>query len=281
MAKKVSLVERLVNEGWFDDEKQAAAWVMERKVLLDDNLMVSPKEKVSTEGIIRVKDYYKSKYVNKGGYKLEGALREFNINIDGKTVLDCGASTGGFTDCLIQQGAECVYAVDVGYGQLAGKLAINPRVINMEKTNLSSDRLFNLIPKPQLITLDLSYLSLRKALPICRKILHNNGEIVALIKPLFEVDSSEIRRTGKIDDCEILYKVLSDICTFCEEENFNILGITFSPIRGNSGTLEYFIHLSCGNATHINKVNSECIFQVVSKSMTIGRYHKNKHTTNM
>lgn len=274
MAKKVSLVERLVNEGWFDDEKQAAAWVMERKVLLDNNLMVSPKEKVSTEGIVRVKDYYKLKYVNKGGYKLEGALRDFNIDIKGKKVLDCGASTGGFTDCLIQQGAECVYAVDVGYGQLAGKLAIDPRVINLEKTNLSSDGLLKLIPKPQLITLDLSYLSLKKALPICRNILHNNGEIVALIKPLFEVDSSEIRRTGKLDDYETLYKVIIDICTYCEEEKFNILGITFSPIRGNSGTLEYFIHLSCGNATHINRIDSECISQVVFKSMTIGQYHK-------
>ncbi len=224
--KKVLLIDRLLNEGWFENAKQAEAWIMERKVLVKNDLAYSGKILVSPTDPIRVKDYEKSKYASRGGYKLEGALKAFHIDTEGKVVLDCGASTGGFSDCLLQNGAACVYAVDVGYGQIAGKVSTNPRVVNMEKTNLSDERLLTLDPRPEMITLDLSYLSLKKALPICRNILHEDGCVVALVKPLFEVESSDIRRTGEINDRETLKSLLLDLCEYFDRMDFGILGVT-------------------------------------------------------
>ena len=269
------MLTRLLNEGWFPDEKQAAAWVMERKVLVNEQPAFSVKELVKPDSVIRVKEYYKIKYVNKGGYKLEGAFSAFNLSAEGKTALDCGASTGGFTDCLLQHGAAHVYAVDVGHGQLAGKLASSPRVTNMERTNLSDGCLLALSPRPELITLDLSYLSLKKAVPVCKSILHGKGYIVALIKPLFEVDSSELRRTGKMEDPQALCRILQDICGFCRQEGFDVLGITHSPIRGNNGTVEYFIYLACGMDNPAKQENFEdTIPAVVAHSLALEHFNK-------
>lgn len=244
--KKVLLIDRLLNEGWFQDAKQAEAWIMERKVLVKNDLAYSGKILVSPTDPIRVKDYEKSRYASRGGYKLDGALKAFHINVEGKVVLDCGASTRGFSDCLLQNGAARVYAVDVGYGQIAGKVSTNPRVVNMERTNLSDERLLALDPRPEMITLDLSYLSLKKALPICRNILHEDGKVVALVKPLFEVESSDIRRTGEINDRETLKSLLFHLCEYFDQRDFGILGVTYSPIRGNNGTIEYFLYIDCG-----------------------------------
>lgn len=243
--KKVLLIDRLLNEGWFQDAKQAEAWIMERKVLVKNDLAYSGKILVSPTDPIRVKDYEKSRYASRGGYKLDGALKAFHINVEGKVALDCGASTGGFSDCLLQNGAACVYAVDVGYGQIAGKVSTDPRVVNMERTNLSDQRLLALDPRPEMITLDLSYLSLKKALPICRDILHEDGKVVALVKPLFEVESSDIRRSGEINDRETLKSLLLDLCESFDRMDFGILGATYSPIRGNNGTIEYFLYIDC------------------------------------
>ena len=165
--KKLTLFEKLIQDEWFQNEKEIEPWLMSRRILVNNEVVTSGKLKIPIEADIRIKEYYKKKYVNKGGLKLEKALHDFNINVTGKVTLDCGASTGGFTDCLLQHGAQKVYAVDVGYGQLAGKLLQDPRVINMEKTNLSDDILLMLDEKPDIISLDLSYLSLKKAIPIC------------------------------------------------------------------------------------------------------------------
>jgi 23S rRNA (cytidine1920-2'-O)/16S rRNA (cytidine1409-2'-O)-methyltransferase len=183
MKKKAAIIDRLLDERWFDDEKEAAAWIMERKGLVKDKPVLTPKEQVPFEAVIRLKNEYKRRYVNKGGLKLEGALQRLNISVEGTTALDCGASTGGFTDCLIQKGASRVYAVDAGFGQLAGRLRIEPRVVNLEKTNLGDRALLNLEPKPELITLDLSYLSLRKALPLCEGILNGEGRLSVSSSP--------------------------------------------------------------------------------------------------
>lgn len=246
MAKKVFALDRLLEEGWFDTEKEASAWIMERKVLVNEQLIYSAKEKISMDGTIRIKGEYKRRYVNKGGLKLEGAIKDFSLDLKGKVALDCGASTGGFTDCLIQQGAKQVYAVDVGFGQLAGKLMVDSRVINMEKVNLGDDSLIHLEPKPEVISLDLSYLSLKKALPLCREIMGENGILICLVKPIYEVESAKIRRSGKINDRGILREVLMDLCHFYVEEGCKILGVTNSSVTGNAGTLEFFIGLHFG-----------------------------------
>ena len=242
--KMCTVLERLLEEGFFADEKEAAAWGMMKKVLVNDQPVWSLHEKIPADAGIRIKEFYKKQYVNKGGFKLEAALNRFSIEAQGCVVLDCGASTGGFTDCWLQHGAGLVYAVDVGYGQLAGKLATDSRVVNLEKTNLSDERLLCLEPAPEMISLDLSYLSLKKALPICREILGERGLMICLIKPIYEVDSSEIRRTGNINQRQILREILTDLCTFYRENGLDILGLTNSPVRGNGQTLEYLIGVS-------------------------------------
>lgn len=276
MKKKAAIIDRLLSEGWFDDEKEAAAWIMERRVLVADRPVLTPKEQVPLEAPIRLKNEYKRKYVNKGGLKLEGALDRLNIAVEGLTALDCGASTGGFTDCLIQKGARLVYAVDAGFGQLAGKLQIDPRVVNLEKTNLGDSGLLSLEPKPELITLDLSYLSLRKALPLCEGILKGQGQVVCLVKPLFEVESSDIRRRGELTDRETLIGILTGLYDFFIDRAYQVQGLTYSSVTGNEGTLEYFYALSMGGSLRgINKEEiNEIIADTVTKSQSLVQFKK-------
>ncbi len=155
--KACTVWEKLLQEGFFTDAKEAETWVMMKKVLVNDQPVWSLHEKVPADGFVRIKEFYKKQYVNKGGFKLEAALGRFGIDAVNKVALDCGASTGGFTDCWLQHGARLVYAVDAGFGQLAGKLASDARVVNMERTNLSDESLTALDPKPEIISLDLSF----------------------------------------------------------------------------------------------------------------------------
>lgn len=249
--QKCEALNKLLVEGWFDNEKEAAAWVMERKVLANDMLITSIHEKIPESAAIRIKGEYKRKYVNKGGLKLEGALKSFNLDIHGLTALDCGASTGGFTDCLLQSGADLVYAVDVGFGQLAGKLMIDPKVRNMEKTNLGDEVLTLLNPKPQVISLDLSYLSLRKAVPICKNIICDNGIILCLVKPTFELSGNVVKLTDETNHAGQLQEVLEGLCSFFVGEGFDIFGVTNSSVTGNEGTIEYFIAISRGDISSV------------------------------
>lgn len=226
---------------------------------------------------IRIKEYYKKKYVSKGGLKLEGALRDFGLDVTGITALDCGASTGGFTDCLIVHGAGKVYAVDVGYGQIAGKLLNCPRVVNLKKTNLSDEVLLSLDPKPALITLDLSYLSLKKALPICREILGGKGTVVALIKPLFEVESPEIRRSGIISDAGIYRDILLDLCAHFVQQGWYLYGLTYSPIRGNTDTIEYFVQIGFeqdSSRSSLNDCYPDFVDKLVEESLKLEKFKK-------
>jgi len=270
-AKKCFLIDRLINENWFESEKEALPWIISGKVLVDNQRILSGKEKVYTDGVIRIKEYYKKKYVNKGGLKLEGALRDFRLDITGMAALDCGASTGGFTDCLLQHGAKLVYAVDAGNGQLAGKLLINESVINMERTNLADSSLLKLEPKPDIITLDLSKLSLKKAVLICRHILKSDGIIIALIKPVYESPESSVNH-------DMLKNIISGLCGYFIENNFNIIGMTSSCVRGNNDALEYFIYLSCGEESlnNINDTHQYYIEKIIEKSFSLEKFKKNE-----
>ena len=274
--EKLCIGDRLLEEGFFADEKETNTWIMMKKVLVNNTPVWSLHEKVSADGIIRIKEYYKKQYVNKGGFKLEAAINTFHLSAADKVVLDCGASTGGFTDCWVQHGARMVYAVDVGYGQLAGKLANDPHVINMEKTNLSDPKLADLTPKPDIISLDLSYLSLKDALPICRNILKDKGIMVCLIKPLFEVNSSEIRRSGQINQREVLCNILVDICEFYLNNGLHILGLTHSPVRGNNRTLEYLIAVYWNHydLPNIDTTYNESINSMLDVSQKLEKYRR-------
>ena len=274
--KKCTVWEKLLEEGFFTDEKEAGTWVMMKKVLVNDQPVWSLHEKVPADGCVRIKEFYKKQYVNKGGFKLEAAISRFGIDAENKVVLDCGASTGGFTDCWLQHGAKRVYAVDAGFGQLAGKLATDPRVVNMERTNLSDERLAALDPRPDMISLDLSYLSLKKALPACRDILKDRGLMVCLVKPIYEVDSAEIRRSGNINQRAVLEAVLKSLCGFYTENGLDILGLINSPLRGNGGTLEYLMAV-CWNLEQTGNLNltyEEEIEKALDASLELGEYRK-------
>ncbi len=196
-AGKQLLYQRLYELGLAESPKEAQALMMTGKVLVNDQpakagMRVGPDDAIRIKGV-------QMPYLAKGGLKLAGALAAFDASPMGQVCLDAGASAGGFTDCLIKQGAAKVYAVDVGFGQLLGSLRQHPRVVNLERTNLSAPELLTLSPRPSFATCDLSYLSLREAVPIYRAILHGSGTLLA-VKPLFEVDDALARRTGEIAD---------------------------------------------------------------------------------
>lgn len=242
--KKTPIVQKLLNDGYFISEKEAASWILMGKVYANNELITTCGHKVCEDCTIRIKDFDR-KYVSKGGFKLEGALTDLNVGVKNKVAFDAGASTGGFTDCLLQHGAKKVYAIEVGFGQLNGRLRQDVRVINMEKTNIGDDILLALEDKPEIVTLDLSYLSLKKAIPICAGIMGHRGTIICLVKPLFEVESQEARRTGIIDDESLYTDVLTGIADFVNHElGFSVFGITHSHIRGNKGTIEFFMGIS-------------------------------------
>ncbi|GHO83112.1 TlyA family rRNA (cytidine-2'-O)-methyltransferase [Dictyobacter formicarum] len=212
--------------------------MMAGKVLVNDQLLDKPGMLVPREAHLRVRG--RSRYASRAGYKLEAALDAFAIEVAGQVALDCGASTGGFTDCLLQQGVTLVYAVDVGYGQLLGRLRVDPRVRNLERTNLSDLTLDTLSPAPTLITLDLSYLSLTKALPVATTLLAPEGEILVLVKPLFEVESHDVRRTGHIDDVTLLVEALQQVLEAGRTCGLSLQGIVKLALKPRHGVHEFF-----------------------------------------
>lgn len=182
-------------------------------------------------------------YVSRGGLKLEKAIKEFNINVKDKTVIDVGASTGGFTDCLLQYGAKRVYAVDVGYGQLAWKLRKDPRVVVIERKNIRYIKPSDIGKQVDIATIDVSFISLKLVLPSVKNLLKDNGKIIALIKPQFEVGKGEVGKGGVVREKEKHEKVVSEIKSFAIDLGLKVLNVTESPIAGQKGNVEFLIHL--------------------------------------
>lgn len=240
----------LVREGLCSDLEEAKRWIMAGKVIANDQRVEKPGELVPHDAELRIKG--KRRYVGKGGLKLEGALSDFGITADGKTVLDVGASTGGFTDCLLQHGAHRVYAVDAGYGTLAGRLRNDKRVVNLERTNISELDPAALDPLPSLATVDVSYLSLRKAVPITARRLTPGGQMLCLVKPLFEIPDSAARRRGKIPDPAAYRGILNALAAFVRDSGLSLFGITHSHVRGNRGTIEFWMWISTDPTATLN-----------------------------
>lgn len=180
------------------------------------------------------------RYVSRGGIKLEHALKEFGVEVEGKTALDIGASTGGFTDCLLQHGAAKVYAVDVGYGILDWKLRTDPRVVVVERTNA---RYYTSSQKFELATIDVAFISLSKIFPAVYNLLTDGGAVIALIKPQFEAKKAEVPRGGVVRDEAVRQGVIAFVSAEAEAVGFKVLGVIQSPIEGADGNVEYFIHL--------------------------------------
>lgn len=204
------------------------------------------------------------KYVSRGGLKLEKAMQDFPIELQDKTTMDIGASTGGFTDCMLQNGAKKVYAVDVGYGQFAWKLRNDPRVVNMERTNIRYVTPEDIGEEIDLASIDVSFISLKIVLPAAYKLLSESGEIIALIKPQFEAGKGQVGKKGVVRDKNVHYDVIRTVLDFACESGFSILGLSYSPIKGPEGNIEYLAYLK-KQAEPLNITDDE-IQNIVLKS---------------
>jgi 23S rRNA (cytidine1920-2'-O)/16S rRNA (cytidine1409-2'-O)-methyltransferase len=237
--RKCQLDALLAERGIFESAEEARPWIMTGQVLVNEQLIDKPGMLVPRDAVLRVRGRHR--YVSRGGYKLEAAIERFLVNVAGRVALDCGASTGGFTDCLLQHGARLVYAVEVGYGQLVGSLRADARVRNLERTNLSDLVSSDLDPPPSLVTLDLSYLSLTKALPIAAALVESEGYVLALLKPLFEVESPKARRTGQIDDPALLVTALRRVLEAGTGTGLVPLGAAKLALKPRHGVTEFFV----------------------------------------
>ena len=183
------------------------------------------------------------KYVSRGGYKLEKAINEFGVQLEGKICLDIGASTGGFTDCMLQNGASKVYAIDVGYGQFAWKLRQDERVVCLEKTNVRYVTHEQVPDEGDFASIDVSFISLTKVLPAVLGVLGPAGQLVCLIKPQFEAGREKVGKKGVVRDINVHKEVIEMIVNYVRAQNLGILALDFSPIKGPEGNIEYLIYL--------------------------------------
>jgi len=229
----------LVDRGLTDSRTKAQALVMAGAVLVDEQLVRKPSELFDHDAKIRIKDEATSRYVGRGGIKLEAALREFKLDVQGLLCIDVGASTGGFTDCLLQNGARRVVAVDVGHNQLDWKIRIDPRVEVREGVNARYLKPSDFDEQFDLATIDVSFISLTKVLPAIRPLLTETGRIVALIKPQFEVGKGEIGKGGIVKDPAQHQRVVQEISAAAESVGLQTTGVIDSPIKGADGNVEF------------------------------------------
>jgi len=239
--KKVRLDRLLVERGLADSRERGQALIIAGQVLVNGQKTEKAGAFVPSDADIRMLGG-QMRYVSRGGLKLEAALKEFSIDVHGAVGLDVGASTGGFTDCLLQQGAAKVYAVDVGYGQLAWKLRQDPRVIVIERTNIR-EMAPSLVPeKVGIVVIDASFISLDKVIPHIVQFLAPGAALVALIKPQFEVGRDKVGKGGIVRDEAARDAAVERIRAFIQDRGFEVKGVIPSPITGQDGNVEFLIH---------------------------------------
>ena len=232
----------LVKRGLAETREKAKTTLMAGLVLVNGQKIDKAGTMVKEDAELRVLGDA-IPYVSRGGLKLEKAMETFNINMEGKVVADIGASTGGFTDCALQCGAAKVFAIDVGYGQLAWKLRSDSRVVNMERTNIRYVRPEDIGELLDFASIDVAFISLTKVLEPAKALLKDTGEIVALIKPQFEAGRGNVGKKGVVRDPEVHRSVIRAVIDYSREIGFSPVGLTFSPIKGPEGNIEYLVHL--------------------------------------
>ena len=241
MVDKKRLDLLLLEKGLSKSANEAQAFIMRNLVLVNGKLISKPGHLIAADSEIEI--LKKDQFVGRGGKKLAHALKEFKVDVNNKVCIDIGASTGGFTDCLLQNGANKVYAIDVGYGQLDWNLRNDPRVVVMEKTNI---RNVNTLPEDfSVVVIDVSFISLKLVFPVVDKLVHKNTTVIALIKPQFEAEKDEVEKGGIVRNEEIKLKIIEDIKLSGNELKWELIGITPSPIRGaRKGNEEFLICFS-------------------------------------
>ncbi len=254
----------LVNRGLVESREKGRALIMAGAVYIDGQKAFKAGDKVKEGMNIEVRSAGMP-YVSRGGYKLEKSLKVFPLNLEGKVCADIGASTGGFTDCMLQNGAIKVYAIDVGYGQLAWKLRSDDRVVNLERTNIRYLDFSVIEDNIDFISIDVSFISLRLVLPVAYELLGEGGELVALIKPQFEAGREEVGKKGVVRDANVHRSVIEAVSEFAHTTGFSLKGLDFSPIKGPEGNIEYLLYLS-KDGKNLTFDDSISIEKVVSES---------------
>ncbi|MCD8500429.1 MAG: TlyA family RNA methyltransferase [Bacillaceae bacterium] len=258
----------LVEKGLIETREKAKRAVMAGIVYCDNERVDKPGVKISEDASLRIKGDMMP-YVSRGGLKLEKAIEAFQLDLENKIVLDIGSSTGGFTDCALQKGAKLVYAVDVGYNQLAWKLRQDSRVRVMERTNFRyvtpndfKDGLANFA------TIDVSFISLKIILPVLSSVLQNNSHVSALVKPQFEAGKDEIGKKGVIRDPKVHLRVVEEMIEYSTQIGFDVLNLSYSPIKGGEGNIEFLLHL------HWNSTKETGTNNVVNPELIVNSAHQ-------
>lgn len=253
----------LVTKGLCDSLERAKTTIMAGLVFVYNQRVDKAGTKIDVNAAIRVKGH-KTPYVGRGGLKLEKALNAFAITLTGKTMMDVGASTGGFSDCAMQHGAVKVFAVDVGYGQLDWKLRTDPRVINLERTNIRNVTLAMIGTPVDFISIDVSFISLLKIMPAVTSLIRSDGDMAVLIKPQFEAPRNQVEKGGLVKNPVVHSQVIQSIVEGMIEYGLSPRHLTYSPVKGADGNIEYLLHLK--KSPMAGTVTPEIIDTIVKES---------------
>ena len=254
MKKRLDVL--LVEKGFFESREKAKAVIMSGCVFVNNQKADKAGASFDENAAVEVRDN-RMRYVSRGGYKLEKAMQTFPITLDGRITMDIGASTGGFTDCMLQNGAEKVYAVDVGYGQLAWKLRNDERVVNLERTNMRYVTREQVPEAIDFFSVDVAFISLKLILPAARGVCGEHAQAVCLIKPQFEAGRKNVGKNGVVRDKKVHISVVEDVIAFCLDNGFSVLGLSYSPIKGPQGNIEYLLYIErCDEPVNILTVSA-------------------------
>ena len=262
----------LVNRGLAPSREKAKAIIMSGQVYVDGQ----KEDKAGTSFAEEVKIEVRGNtlpYVSRGGLKLEKAMNNFGVNVDKKICMDVGASTGGFTDCMLQNGAVKVYSVDVGHGQLAWKLRQDERVVCMEKTNIRYVKPADIPDRIDFSSIDVSFISLTKVLLPVKNLLTDDGRIVCLIKPQFEAGREKVGKKGVVRDKAVHREVIEKVIEYAASIGFNILNLDYSPIKGPEGNIEYLLYLENGNRDETDEIKTDINAEGVSVNDVVDMAH--------
>ncbi len=242
MSEKKRLDIVLFERGFAESREKAKALIMSGIVYINDQKEIKAGRDVKPQDVVEVRGKG-LKYVSRGGLKLEKAMESFPITLNDSICMDIGASTGGFTDCMLQNGASKVYSIDVGYGQLAWKLRSDERVVNLERTNFRYVTRERIPDEIDFASVDVSFISLKLILPVMYDLLKDNGEAVCLIKPQFEAGKENVGKKGVVRDPLVHENVIKTIAEFANSVKFNVLGLEHSPVKGPEGNIEYLMYI--------------------------------------
>ena len=256
--KKVRLDQLVFDLGYTESRERAKTTIMSGLVFVNGQRADKPGTPVAPDAKIEVRGEA-IPFVSRGGFKLDKALQVFPIDPSGKSCIDCGASTGGFTDVLLQHGAAKVYAVDVGYGQLAWKLRNDPRVVNLERTNLRYVTAEQIPELLELAVMDVSFISIKLVLPAVKALLVPGADLVCLIKPQFEAGKEKVGKKGVVREKSTHREVLEGFLSLADSLSFRVLGLTWSPVKGPEGNIEFLAHLALGEGDSLRPDPEEIV----------------------